>query len=236
MDAASCLAGLSEHPWFAAAGLLVAAGAVRGLLRLVRIVPIAAAYKAKVLCSAVFVSGRDPASVLAEDVAVDSYRPLRLFRAEVDRGRRSVTVSLAGLASRTAACSPGFGAALVFGLGGGAAPPAVEDAPFPARGGAWPEGDSGPDAAVPPALAKVLEDAFSEPRPRRLRRTRAVAVSLGGRLAAERYAPGFGPDSALAGWSMTKSVTHALTGVLVAEGKLSLDAAALLPEDRKSVV
>ncbi|WP_455731115.1 serine hydrolase domain-containing protein, partial [Burkholderia stabilis] len=49
---------------------------------------------------------------------------------------------------------------------------------------------------------------------------------------AERYAPGISADTPLPGWSMTKTVTAALVGMLVAQHKLSPDASALLPEWR----
>lgn len=63
---------------------------------------------------------------------------------------------------------------------------------------------------------------FTEPDPKALRRTRAIVVLQGGKLAAESYAPGFSADMPLPGWSMTKSVLSALIGVLVGEGKMSL--------------
>ena len=44
-----------------------------------------------------------------------------------------------------------------------------------------------------------------------------------GRVIAERYAPGYGIDTQVMGWSATKSVTNALIGILVRQGKLSLD-------------
>ena len=45
----------------------------------------------------------------------------------------------------------------------------------------------------------------------------------------ERYAEGFGPESRFRSWSMAKSVTNALVGLLVREGKLDLDAPAPVP-------
>ena len=41
-------------------------------------------------------------------------------------------------------------------------------------------------------------------------------------MIAERYAPEITPQTPLAGWSMTKSTINALVGILVQEGKLSL--------------
>jgi CubicO group peptidase (beta-lactamase class C family) len=56
-----------------------------------------------------------------------------------------------------------------------------------------------------------------------------VVVIHRGKLLAEQYAPGFGPDSRLAGWSLTKTVTNALVGILVKEGKLDLHVPAPIP-------
>lgn len=59
--------------------------------------------------------------------------------------------------------------------------------------------------------------------------TRALLVLQDGEPVIERYAPGFGPESKLISWSMAKTVTAILTGMMVADGKLSLDAPAPIP-------
>ena len=71
----------------------------------------------------------------------------------------------------------------------------------------------------PDKLKQALDDAFAEPGPDNPRKTRAVAVVYDGQLVAERYAPGFGPEMPILGWSMSKSVTNALVGILVRQGR-----------------
>lgn len=73
------------------------------------------------------------------------------------------------------------------------------------------------------AIAPFFEDpALSE--------TRALVVMQGGRVIAERYAPGYRPDTRLISWSMAKSVTATLVGLMVADGRLALDEPAPVPE------
>ena len=59
--------------------------------------------------------------------------------------------------------------------------------------------------------------------------TRALLVLQDGKPIIERYAPGFGADSKLISWSMAKTVTAILAGMMVADGKLSLDAPVPIP-------
>jgi CubicO group peptidase (beta-lactamase class C family) len=59
-----------------------------------------------------------------------------------------------------------------------------------------------------------------------------VVVVQDGRLVAERYAAGVAVDAPLLSWSMGKSVTMALVGALVGDGRLDLPAPAPVPEWR----
>lgn len=53
--------------------------------------------------------------------------------------------------------------------------------------------------------------------------TRALIVMHRGEIVAERYAPGFGPGTKLMAWSVAKSVTAVLVGLMVSDGRLALD-------------
>jgi len=53
--------------------------------------------------------------------------------------------------------------------------------------------------------------------------TRALLVLHRGAVAAERYGEGFDAETPLVGWSMSKTVTGVLIGMLVADGRLRLD-------------
>lgn len=75
-------------------------------------------------------------------------------------------------------------------------------------------------------LARQIDDLFTLPG---LGETRAVVVMANGKIAAERYAPGYGPDTRFVSWSMAKTVTGVLIGMLVADGKLALDDPAPVP-------
>ena len=70
------------------------------------------------------------------------------------------------------------------------------------------------------SLAAALDRAFAEPDQPPFRHTQAVVVLKDGRVVAERYAEGYGIDTPILGFSATKSVISALTGILVRQGKL----------------
>jgi len=206
--------------------LVLAAWLRQALLWLRGAASVGAAYKAKALCSALFVSGLELDVEKADEVAAEAYRAMRLFPARVDRGAKTVTVSRRGFLPRAAVHRDGYGATLALGPLAPlplASAPARRDAARP-----WPEGDA-PAPEPPPALARVLDAAFDERGPKR-RRTRAVVVARDGRLLAERCAPGLSAATPLNGWSMTKSLFGTLLGTLVGPGTLSLSARALLPQ------
>lgn len=77
------------------------------------------------------------------------------------------------------------------------------------------------------ALDARIEPLFSDPE---LAETRAFIVMRYGDVVAERYGAGYSAETPLISWSMEKSVTAVLIGMLVADGRLRLDAPAPIPE------
>ncbi len=185
------------------------------------LVSIGAAYKAKILCSGVFVSHRAPQSIFDTDLAGDYASLLRRLNTKIDYGAKQVTVNFLGLLKRQALYRPGLGCTLSYDTPGGIYRSAETAAPIAAS--PMPEKYSHRYNAA-------LAWAFSEPDPTNLRRTRAVIVLYNGQIVAERYAPGFAKETPLIGWSMTKAVMNALIGIMVKEGKLALGKPVPVPE------
>jgi CubicO group peptidase (beta-lactamase class C family) len=101
-----------------------------------------------------------------------------------------------------------------------------------------------PPAPQPPLAPAALEAVVAEPGADReklarevdalftaegIGETRAVVVMHGGAIVAERYAEGYGRDTRFLGWSMSKTVTAVMIGMLVADGRLHLDRSPPIP-------
>ena len=193
---------------------------------------------AKILCSAVFVSGhaeefaRAHARRVAGDLMHLPKRDLDRLTDEIDYDAKTVRASLGGHLTRKAA---------FYGDQGSIAHPADHDGIFfePASVETslpdkdtvpWPMGDLMPDGPPPPEvdaakLRAAVELAFVEPS-----RLSAFVVLYKGRLVAERYAPWASADTLLENWSMGKSLTATLVGRLMNDGHFGLDDPAPVPE------
>ena len=187
-------------------------------------------YAAKIVCSNVFIAGRDPAEVLAKDVQAPGHPLLKLMRQHVDLTEKTVTTHLLGVfAPGYAAWHEGFGCSSVPDGDFRAARQAVSEVPLPriAAGdpaAAWPEGEA---VTQDPQLAALLADpALAGPD------MRAIVVVRDGRIVAEAYGEGFSEKTPLLGWSMAKSVNAALIGRLMLAGVLSPDMNNLFQEWR----
>jgi CubicO group peptidase (beta-lactamase class C family) len=187
------------------------------------LIRVGANYTAKILCSNVFLAGRDAGEVLRTDVQAPGHPLLRLMQVSVDHDGGVVRAGLFGfIGGGLAVFRPGTGCAV---LADGKLPSKMliqlrSASPAGPAGGMrsdalWPEGDAVRTEA--PLTEVIANDALAGPG------MRAIVVIHDGRLVAERYADGFGPAIPELGWSMTKSVMAGLIGISVKDGRLALD-------------
>jgi CubicO group peptidase (beta-lactamase class C family) len=190
---------------------------------------------AKILCSAVFVTGLDP-DFAAENVGFFT-SPLgpraKVGKPVVDRAKKEVRIGLPDGTSRTA---------VFLGDQGCLALPPGQDHPFytpvavksllpPAATTPWPMGDAEPPGGPPSGVdLQKVQRAIALAFEPDAALTAAVVVTWKGRLIGERYGPGVGPDTPLESWSMGKSLTATLMGVLIREGAYTLEEEAPIPE------
>ena len=213
-------------------GLVTLALAIGSGIWSVRVLlPRATGYAAKIACSAAYVSGRPADDIEAQELAAVGFVDLAF-----DDSAGRVSASVWGLAERSAAHRGPIGCVLEQdGLAlAGELGQTERSTNLAARDPAqpWPLGDGEDPRPDPAGLDRAALDAAIEATFAPELGTRAVLVVHRGRLLAERYAEGFGPSTPLPGWSMAKSVTNALVGILVGEGRLAIDEPAPVPEWR----
>jgi CubicO group peptidase (beta-lactamase class C family) len=187
---------------------------------------------AKILCSAVFVSGREPAEAARNSAYF--FMP----RAEqnsvtftVDRDKK-LTRATFGTTTREARLYGDQGCIIQPPDGSG-----IHFTPVPvtttlpdAMSQVWPMGDK-PDTKPLPAgvdRAKIdaaLDAAFADPNAL----TAAFLVVYKGQIIGERYAPGITKDTQLESWSMGKSITSTLFSLLIKDGTYTLEQPAPVP-------
>lgn len=197
--------------------------------------PVISAYGSKTLCSCAYLGGR-----MADDVINNELGSI-LFSAgsfRLNTADSSASGSVLGMARRKAVYRKGLGCTLVNEISEDELraqtlkPPSAR--PYDADTVLWPAGNKLPETSMDlynmKKLNEIADSLFAEPESKALRRTRALLIVHNGNIILEKYAKGFGRESRMAGWSMTKSLTNGIIGILVKEGKLSLNQSALLEE------
>ena len=185
------------------------------------------------LCSAAFVSGLDPHQVYAETIAPTPGIKLISWAVhyKVDTAHREVRTTLAGGFESRAVYRDGLGCLVLHG------DPAVD--PVPPRDTGEARDPSareklGPEPVTPGSdkVRAVFDRVFANPHHPHSGWLKAVVVMRDGQVVAERYAKGYGSGTPVLGWSVTKSVVNALVGILVRQGRLSVERPASVPEWR----
>ncbi|HEV3057232.1 MAG TPA: serine hydrolase [Vicinamibacterales bacterium] len=190
---------------------------------------------AKTMCSAVFITGLDP-DVAAESVGyfTGPYEERKkVGKPVVDRTKKEVRITLP---NGVTVVARHFGSQGCIAL-----PRDRQDVYFKpvavvrhlpdATSTAWPMGDVLSTDPLPAGidgtkLKRAIDAAFDPAESL----TSAFVVTYKGRLIGERYMPGITETTPLESWSMGKSVTATMMGILIRQGVYKLDQPAPIPE------
>jgi CubicO group peptidase (beta-lactamase class C family) len=175
---------------------------------------VAAAVAAHTVCSAVFVSGIDSTSAAREHIGAIIGYPARAVSYTVDRAHGRVHASLRGLFAADARFTRGYGCRVEHAGDEPLTPEQASEATEP-----MPQIQA-TDPAIETALSQVFAESPASPK-----RVKAVLVVQDGQILAERYAPGITPRTPLLSYSVAKSFTNALLGILVRQGRLKVEQA-----------
>lgn len=189
---------------------------------------------ARTLCSGVFVSGLDE-NFAAENIGYFTSPPETrkvVVTRDVDRENRTVSLTTDKGVTRTAKYIGDLGC-VPLPIGESEPyfePPEIQSA-LPDRATTpWPMGDvladdPTPDEVDEDRLAAAIDTFFTEGA-----MSGSLVVTYKGNIIAERYDEGIDIDTPLESWSMSKSLSATLMGVLIQQGEYALDQPAPIPE------
>ncbi len=179
-------------------------------------------YAAKKACTCYFAQGKSLDQIKEIDL---SFEPIDMASLDVNDSNKSMQSSVYGLAKRTAVYRGNLGCILLKGK---------DDYNISF------EKQIGP--SIERELVKQTSDNLSFLDSMAFKpewKTEAVLVLHSDTIVYEKYSEGVDETTPLLGWSMTKSITSTLIGMLVKEGKLSLDDKGLFQEwsrDQRSTI
>jgi CubicO group peptidase (beta-lactamase class C family) len=190
---------------------------------------------AKIMCSAVFITGLKP-EFAAENVGYFSSpyaERAKVGKPVIDYEKKSVSITLPNGVTRTAVYTGDQGCiTLSEGSNSLNFKPVKVVRNLPnAAATPWPMGDVLPAGPVPSEIdmdkvAQAVKVAF-EPTEAQ---TAAFVVTYKGRIIGERYGEGISKDTPLESWSMGKSLSATIMGILIGKGVYKLDQPAPIPQ------
>lgn len=194
------------------------------------LLPIVTGYPAKYLCSAVFLSNRDQGEVEALDL---NFSFIKYVTNKVDQKDSSVTSSFLWGKSK-AIFREGFGSTLLRGTD----ETALRRIKFPNVAATyspdivpWPLGNLMPDTTINAdtlALVRITQKLMQEKGYNG--NAFAFMVVHKGIPIVEAYQPQFNSKTRFQSWSMAKSITNALVGLMVKEGIMDITKPVNLPQ------
>jgi CubicO group peptidase (beta-lactamase class C family) len=151
----------------------------------------------------------------------------------IDENGKFVTTSVYGLKKRKAIYREGLGATLINDDFDVSKPYQVPKRTKINNNLPFPYGNNEPRACLPNGmdtvfanidyakLEKAVANAF-DAKDQKNKRTRSVIVIYKDKIIAEKYDTGFNKNSKILGWSMTKSITATMFGILQKQGKIDI--------------
>lgn len=200
--------------------------------------PIATGYAAKKMCSCHFIADRTQQSIQMEDLA--NY-PLFLTSTAINENEKKVTSSIFGMAHKTAVYKENLGCILLNGKDDYNIKLTLQR-PEKNYTKYWPLGEKISHNKVKGVnytkLYKAIDKIFDPSLKMDSLKTRAVVIIHKDTLIAEKYAKNFDKNTEILGWSMNKSITSTLIGILVKDKKLNIEQNQLFPNwtDKRSKI
>lgn len=212
-----------------------------GVIYIHLLTPVITGYAAKNLASGVFVGNRTQESVESTDL---NFSFIKFTKNNIDYQKKEVTSRFLWAKSK-AIYIEGFGCTLVRGTDEAT----IRNRPYTIiplpninpDSVAWPAGDKIADTIpaginmekLNKALTKAFDDSVGT------KGTFAVTVAYKNQLIAEKYRDGLSSKNRFLSWSMAKSFTHALVGIMVKKGMLNITEPCNIPiwkNDNRSVI
>lgn len=181
------------------------------------------------LCSQTFVSGL-PGDITRDELLPNLVGPAMHFaHYDIDRNLSTVDATLL-FAHARAKYTNGWGCRLDFGQ------PMIELSGLPGTGQPPSEQEGNSFESAQPVttgsakLGAALDDEFTDPDGTQPRYVKAVVIARNGHIVAERYAPHYGINTPVMSFSVSKSFTNALLGILVRQSRLDMNRPAAIKE------
>ena len=181
-------------------------------------------YASKNMASGLFLANRDQLSMEKQD---NGFLPINFATYKVDTIEKSVSASLFGLMERKAIYMEGLGAILINDTYDAARKFKVPNRFVSENTLAYPYGGLPQrDTIFSEVNYKKLQMAVNnsfDPSGEKKQQTRSVLVIYKDHIIAEKYADGFDNSSLMHGWSMTKSLTSTMYGILQKQGRIDIN-------------
>lgn len=196
-----------------------------------------AAKSAKILCSALFISNREVKeafqnSVLGHDVFINESEDIFTYL-NIDKKNKEVQVRIKDSPIRTAKYIGDQGSIILplDSRGIFFQPTKVETSLPSPNNLSWPMGDVIEEVPFPEEINKseiqqAVDTVFADSNSL----TTAFLILYKGNIIAEKYDLGVNQNTQLESWSMGKSITATLIGILIEEGHLKIDSYAPVPK------